>query len=248
MVKNSTGFTAAQKRARKSRISALHGRRAPSRLMLGASMLALQTVLLTGASLTPAAAQTNPGGTIINPLNDEVLEIDTDLGGVVLTTNNLLIVVDPMVGDTVVDPADENKTLTITSLIRAIDPDTGDPTGNVIQFVASDAGDPPAFTTIDVVRDATSIVEDLIRQGEDGAVPGDPGGPFIIPPANGDQNTVRDIDTGKGGEGGRRGVGVRVCFIVCGTVGRSATDDMPAMDMPRRRGRPKAVPMQGAAA
>ena len=193
--------------------------------MLGASILALQTVLLTGASLapTPAAAQAGPG-TIVNPLNDEVLTIDTDLGGVVLTENNLLIVVDPMVGDAIVDPADENNTLTITSLIRAIDPDTGDPTGNVIQFVATDGGDPPTLTTIDVVRDATSIVEDLIRQGEDGVVPGDPGGPFIIPPANGDQNTVRNIDVGKGGEGGRLGVGVRVCFIVCGTVGQSATD------------------------
>ena len=33
-----------------------------------------------------------------------------------------------------------------------------------------------------------------------------------------------------------------------GLDGRGGTDDMPAMDMPRRRGRPKAVPMQGAAA
>jgi len=33
-----------------------------------------------------------------------------------------------------------------------------------------------------------------------------------------------------------------------GLDGRGAADDMPAMDMPRRRGRPKAVPMQGAAA
>ncbi len=33
-----------------------------------------------------------------------------------------------------------------------------------------------------------------------------------------------------------------------GLDGRSATEDMPAMDMPRRRGRPKTVAMQGAAA
>ena len=33
-----------------------------------------------------------------------------------------------------------------------------------------------------------------------------------------------------------------------GLDGRSAADDMPAMEMPRRRGRPKAVAMQGAAA
>ncbi len=33
-----------------------------------------------------------------------------------------------------------------------------------------------------------------------------------------------------------------------GLDGRSAAADMPAMDMPRRRGRPKNVAMQGAAA
>lgn len=171
----------------------------------------LVAMLLGLAPALSAHAQA-VGETVINPLTGEEEVIVELLGDTMVLTeeDNVIVIAEYEVGDTFIDPEDEDVTLEVTAV------HVNDVTGLVDEITVTDGADPPNLRTFAYVQP----VDTGVPVGQEG-LPGEPAGPVpvTVPPGN---FPYSDPQKGSKGDGGSHAYGVEICIVKCWTIGKEA--------------------------